>query len=122
MFEIEIEDPNKVCVCGLLVSCVTVLMCMGGYVWFALVGSDLKEGEHLYVYQNSWGLTTRSVGVMVMVHGDNTGLVLPPNVASVQVCAYFFLQFFGLLYSCVTSVIVKVAVVLRLSVEQQGSI
>jgi prolyl-tRNA synthetase len=37
------------------------------------------------VFQNSWGLTTRTIGVMCMVHGDNTGLVLPPKVASVQV-------------------------------------
>jgi prolyl-tRNA synthetase len=39
----------------------------------------------IYVWQNSWGLSTRSIGVMVMVHGDNQGLVLPPRVASVQV-------------------------------------
>lgn len=37
------------------------------------------------MYQNSWGLTTRTVGVMVMVHGDDKGLVLPPRVASIQV-------------------------------------
>ena len=37
------------------------------------------------MYQNSWGLTTRSVGVMIMIHGDNQGLVLPPRVASIQV-------------------------------------
>ncbi|KAJ7257857.1 hypothetical protein B0H12DRAFT_1110235 [Mycena haematopus] len=37
-----------------------------------------------YVWQNSWGLSTRTIGVMVMVHGDNQGLVLPPRVASVQ--------------------------------------
>jgi len=36
-------------------------------------------------WQNSWGLTTRSIGVMIMVHGDNQGLVLPPRVAPVQV-------------------------------------
>lgn len=42
-------------------------------------------GEHLYAYQNSWGLTTRTIGVMAMVHGDNSGLVLPPSVAQVQV-------------------------------------
>jgi bifunctional glutamyl/prolyl-tRNA synthetase len=41
--------------------------------------------EHCFVYQNSWGLSTRSIGVMVMIHGDNTGLILPPNVASIQV-------------------------------------
>ncbi|KII91193.1 hypothetical protein PLICRDRAFT_51368 [Plicaturopsis crispa FD-325 SS-3] len=38
-----------------------------------------------YVWQNSWGLSTRTIGVMVMVHGDNQGLVLPPRVASIQV-------------------------------------
>jgi prolyl-tRNA synthetase len=37
------------------------------------------------VWQNSWGLTTRTIGVMVMVHGDDAGLVLPPRVAPVQV-------------------------------------
>jgi len=36
-------------------------------------------------WQNSWGLTTRSIGVMIMVHGDNQGLVIPPRVAPVQV-------------------------------------
>lgn len=44
-----------------------------------------KGGEPEYVWQNSWGFTTRSIGVMVMVHSDNAGLVLPPRVASVQV-------------------------------------
>lgn len=43
------------------------------------------QEEHLFAYQNSWGLTTRSIGVMTMVHGDNTGLILPPRVAQVQV-------------------------------------
>lgn len=56
MFGIEIEDPSK---------------------------PDTKE--KLFVYQNSWGLTTRTIGVLVMVHGDNKGLVLPPRVANVQV-------------------------------------
>jgi prolyl-tRNA synthetase len=41
-------------------------------------------GGKRYVWQNSWGLSTRTIGVMVMVHGDNQGLVLPPRVASVQ--------------------------------------
>jgi len=38
-----------------------------------------------YAWQNSWGLTTRSIGVMTMVHGDNKGLILPPRVAPIQV-------------------------------------
>ncbi|KAG6816433.1 hypothetical protein H0H87_006095 [Tephrocybe sp. NHM501043] len=56
MFNIFVEDPND----------------------------PTKQGK-TYVWQNSWGLSTRTIGVMVMVHGDNQGLVLPPRVASVQV-------------------------------------
>lgn len=47
-----------------------------------------KEGEKkapLHVWQNSWGLSTRVIGVMVMIHGDNRGLVIPPRVAETQV-------------------------------------
>ena len=43
------------------------------------------DGSKLHVWQNSWGLTTRTIGVCTMIHGDNKGLVLPPRVASVQV-------------------------------------
>ncbi|KAL2916905.1 hypothetical protein HK105_203684 [Polyrhizophydium stewartii] len=42
------------------------------------------EGKRVNIWQNSWGLTTRTIGVMVMVHGDDKGLVLPPRVASIQ--------------------------------------
>jgi len=55
MFDIFVEDPN------------------GG------------SGDRLYVWQNSWGLSTRTIGVMVMVHGDDRGLVMPPRVALTQV-------------------------------------
>lgn len=41
--------------------------------------------EKQLVWQNSWGLTTRTIGVMVMVHGDNKGLRLPPRVSPIQV-------------------------------------
>jgi len=43
------------------------------------------KGEKQYAWQNSWGLTTRSIGITIMVHGDNKGLVLPPKVAPIQV-------------------------------------
>lgn len=56
MFNIMVEDPN-----------------------------DPTGKGKIYVWQNSWGLSTRAIGVMVMVHGDDKGLVLPPKVASVQV-------------------------------------
>ncbi|VVC42792.1 WHEP-TRS domain,Prolyl-tRNA synthetase, class II,Proline-tRNA ligase, class II, C-terminal,Anticodon- [Cinara cedri] len=41
--------------------------------------------EQLFAHQISYGMTTRTIGVMVMVHGDDRGLVLPPNVATIQV-------------------------------------
>jgi len=43
------------------------------------------KGKKRQVWQNSWGLTTRTIGVMTMVHGDDKGLVLPPRVAQKQV-------------------------------------
>ncbi|KAL0069623.1 hypothetical protein AAF712_003281 [Marasmius tenuissimus] len=53
---------------------------------FNIVVEDPNDPQgKLYVWQNSWGLSTRAIGVMVMVHGDNQGLVLPPRVASIQV-------------------------------------
>lgn len=44
-----------------------------------------KKGDKLNVWQNSWGLSTRTIGVMVMTHSDNNGLVVPPRVAELQV-------------------------------------
>lgn len=44
-----------------------------------------NKGKHRHVWQNSWGLSTRVIGVMVMVHGDDKGLVLPPRIAKIQV-------------------------------------
>jgi prolyl-tRNA synthetase family I len=44
-----------------------------------------NAGQKAYAWQNSWGLSTRTIGAMVMIHGDDKGLVLPPRVASVQV-------------------------------------
>lgn len=44
-----------------------------------------KNNELKYVHQTSWGVTTRLIGALIMVHGDDDGLVLPPEVAPVQV-------------------------------------
>jgi prolyl-tRNA synthetase len=46
------------------------------------IGED--EKDHL-VWQTSWGITTRTIGALVMIHGDDKGLVLPPKIAPVQV-------------------------------------
>lgn len=59
MFKITVEDPT------------------------AVAGGEKKDP--INVWQNSWGFTTRSIGVMVMVHGDNRGLFIPPRVAEIQV-------------------------------------
>ena len=60
MFNIVVEDPNA-------------------------PAGGASQAEKLHVWQNSWGLSTRCIGVMVMVHGDEKGLVLPPRVAHTQV-------------------------------------
>ncbi len=44
-----------------------------------------KEGEQEYAYQTSWGISTRLIGAVIMAHGDNRGLKLPPRVAPIQV-------------------------------------
>lgn len=54
MFNITVEDPDK------------------------KPGATIEESK-IHVWQNSWGLSTRTIGVMVMTHGDNLGLVLPPT-------------------------------------------
>ena len=44
-----------------------------------------KENKQEYVYQTSWGVTTRMIGALIMVHSDDFGLVLPPKIAPKQV-------------------------------------
>lgn len=58
MFDICVEDPN------------------------AKAGDQKTK---LYVWQNSWGLSTRAIGIMIMTHGDDKGLVIPPKVSRIQV-------------------------------------
>ena len=44
-----------------------------------------KEGKQDYVWATSWGVSTRLMGALIMTHSDDKGLVLPPNLAPVQV-------------------------------------
>lgn len=44
-----------------------------------------KDNQLKYVHQTSWGVSTRLLGAIIMVHGDDNGLVLPPRVAPTQV-------------------------------------
>lgn len=51
---------------------------------FDITYSDAERNPQM-VWQNSWGCTTRTIGVMVMVHSDDKGLVVPPRVAPLHV-------------------------------------
>ena len=49
------------------------------------VNDDKYPGSKSFVYQNSWGLTTRAIGIAAMIHSDNKGFVCSPRVAHIQV-------------------------------------
>lgn len=51
---------------------------------FEIIFQD-RDGENKYVWQTSWGVSTRLIGAMIMVHGDDKGLIIPPKVAPIQV-------------------------------------
>lgn len=51
-----------------------------------------REGKLEYPYLTSWAVTTRLIGAVVMVHGDQNGLVLPPRIAPIQVAIVLILQ------------------------------
>lgn len=44
-----------------------------------------NQGKQQFVSQTSWGLSTRSIGAIILTHGDDNGLVLPPSIAPIQV-------------------------------------
>ncbi|MCD7948446.1 MAG: proline--tRNA ligase [Oscillospiraceae bacterium] len=44
-----------------------------------------QNNRQAYPFQTSWGITTRTIGGIIMTHGDNSGLILPPRIAPVQV-------------------------------------
>ena len=44
-----------------------------------------KNNQQAYPHQTSWGMSTRVIGGLIMTHGDNNGLVLPPHIAPIQV-------------------------------------
>jgi len=44
-----------------------------------------KKGKEKIAWQTCWGLSTRSIGAMIMVHGDDNGLIIPPKIAPIQI-------------------------------------
>ncbi|HEX2978028.1 MAG TPA: proline--tRNA ligase [Candidatus Babeliales bacterium] len=51
---------------------------------FGIMFQD-RQGNQAYPYLTSWGFTTRSIGAVIMVHGDEKGLVIPPKIAPIQI-------------------------------------
>jgi len=51
-----------------------------------------KDNQLKFVHQTSWGLSTRLIGAIIMVHGDDSGLVLPPKIAPVQAAVIPIMQ------------------------------
>src|SRR5699024_5366735 len=51
---------------------------------FDITFTGRDNGLH-HPYQTSWGMSTRLIGAVIMVHGDDSGLVLPPKIAPIQV-------------------------------------
>ena len=51
-----------------------------------------KDNTLKHVHQTSWGVTTRLIGAVIMVHGDDNGLKLPPRIAPTQVCIVPIMQ------------------------------
>ncbi|MBN2052568.1 proline--tRNA ligase [Candidatus Woesearchaeota archaeon] len=77
---LEIFMPNSKAIQG----CTTHLLGQNFAKAFDISFLD-HEGKKQYAWQNSWGFTTRSIGIMVAMHGDDKGLVLPPRVAPIHV-------------------------------------
>ncbi|WP_322949732.1 proline--tRNA ligase [Mycoplasmopsis cynos] len=44
-----------------------------------------KDNKDDFVYQTSWGITTRLIGALIMTHGDNRGIIIPPRIAPTQI-------------------------------------
>ena len=47
-----------------------------------------SENKEEYVWATSWGVSTRLMGALIMTHSDDNGLVLPPNLAPIQVVSF----------------------------------
>ncbi|MBI4147311.1 proline--tRNA ligase [Candidatus Woesearchaeota archaeon] len=80
---------------------------------FNITFQDEKQ-QSQYVWQNSWGITTRSIGIMVMMHSDDKGLVLPPRLALTQAVIV------PILFDDTRAKVLKEAQKIKLSLENKG--
>lgn len=58
---------------------------------FDISFEDPQTGTKSFAWQNSWGVTIRTIGATIMIHGDDKGLVLPPRIAPLQIILLFFI-------------------------------
>lgn len=72
-----------------------------------------ESNQKEYVYQNSWGISTRSIGIVILMHSDNKGLVLPPKLAPIQVVIV------PILYEDSRKEVVELAETLKRNLEKQ---
>ena len=80
---------------------------------FNIKYQDEKQ-QSQYVWQNSWGISTRSIGIMIMMHSDDQGLVLPPKLALTQVVIV------PILFDDSRAKVLKEAEKLKSSLEKKG--
>lgn len=60
-----------------------------------------ENGQRQHVWQTSWAISTRFIGGIIMTHGDDAGLMLPPNVAPIQVFVDSYYRINKLIYSVI---------------------
>jgi hypothetical protein len=53
-----------------------------------------ENGQLEHVWQTSWAISTRFVGGIIMTHGDDAGLMLPPRIAPIQVFSHWLFTYF----------------------------
>lgn len=95
-------------------------------IWFCLLLITLKAlpkcmllqftnetGERQHVWQTSWAISTRFIGGIIMTHGDDTGLMLPPRLAPIQVrlCHIFLAVCLMLLATCYLVICIRLVAV-----------
>lgn len=58
-----------------------------------------ENGQRQHVWQTSWAVSTRFVGGIIMTHGDDAGLMLPPKIAPIQVFGFLLMGTYNPFYT-----------------------
>ena len=73
-----------------------------------------QTGQKQYVWQNTWAITTRMIGVMVAIHGDDKGLIIPPKVAAIPVVII------PIIFDDSKAQVLKAALEIKTKLEEKG--